>query len=191
MSESYLSRIASCQQAFRSSSGKVDTTRGQLRHNEVSVIWPAEPSDVDIILEDGLRQQDLDELAALGREPEEALRGAFESCGVLVFTVHVNDRPVAMFGAAPYLADEEADIGVVWMLGTDGLLGARRLLLVEAPKWINLLMKVYPILTNYVDERNSVSIRWLERMGFEFPYTDDFVTDQGITFRRFVLCATQ
>jgi len=157
----------------------------------VSVIWPSTEDDVDVMLEDGLRQQDLDELAALGREPDEALRGAFESCGVLVFTIHVNDRPVAMFGAAPMHDNEDSDVGVAWMLGTDGLMGARRLLLEEAPKWINLLLKVYPILTNFVDERNSVSIMWLERMGFEFPYTDDFVTDDGVTFRRFLLCANQ
>lgn len=148
------------------------------------------PEDVETMLEDGLRQQDVDELAAMGRTPEEALREAFITCGVLVFTIHVNEHPVAMFGAAPYdYNDPEGDVGTVWMLGTDGLFGARRLLISEAPKWINLLLKVYPVLTNFISEDNTVAMTWAMHMGFELPYTDDFVTDEGVSFRRILLCA--
>lgn len=86
------------------------------------------------------------------------------------------------------MALPEPGEGAVWMLGTDNLLKARRDLLAIAPRWIDFLHKVYPTLTNYVDERNEVAVRWLEAMGFEFPYVDDFVTPDDVTFRRFYKC---
>lgn len=140
-----------------------------------------------MILADGLRQQDVAELEALGRDPRDALLEAVSSCGVLVFTIHVDGRAAGVFGA---MATAVPGVGAAWMLGTDNLLSIRRELVREGVRWINFLNTVYPVLTNYVDERNDISIRWLERLGFEFPYVDDFVTDEGITFRRFVRCAT-
>ena len=121
------------------------------------------------------------ELAALKRAPTAALWQAVAASGALVFTIYVDGRPAGLFGAC---SSGEVDIGSVWMLGTDNLPKARRELLVEAPRWIELLHKVYPTLTNFVDERNTVAIDWLEAMGFEFPYVDDFVTEET-TFLRF------
>ena len=148
---------------------------------------PFLPEDAEVILGDGLRAQDVAELEALGRTPREALLEAVGSCGVLVFTIHVDGRAAGVFGAMP---TDIPGLGAAWMVGTDRLLLARRDLVVEGRRWLAFLNKVYPTLTNYVDERNSVSIDWLELLGFEFPYEDDFITPSGVVFRRFLLCAT-
>ena len=84
----------------------------------------------------------------------------------------------------------EPGLGGVWMLGTDALLEIPRELMVESPRWIDFLNTIYPTLSNFVDERNEVSMRWLDLMGFEFPYEDDFITHEGVVFRRFYRCAT-
>lgn len=146
---------------------------------------PLVEGDVEVILEDGLRDQDLAELEALGRNPEVSLREAVAASGLLVFTIHVDGRPAGIFGAMP---TDVPDLGIAWMLGTPRLLLIRRDLVTEGRRWVEFLNNVYPALTNYIDERNSVSWSWLERMGFEFPYTDDFVTPEGISFRRFEKC---
>lgn len=123
----------------------------------------------------------------MGRDPAQALWEAVGASGALVFTIWVDGRPAGIFGACP---TTEPDMGAAWMLGTDRLLGCAVELMREAPRWIDFLHRVYPTLTNYVDERNEISIGWLEAMGFEFPYVDDYVTEAGITFRRFYRCAT-
>ena len=149
-------------------------------------VFPTRPEDIETLLEDGLRPQDVAEIAALGRTPREALLDAASSCGVLVFTVFVDGRAAGIFGA---MATDIPGVGAIWMLGTNNLLKVRREFAIEGARWIDFFNAVYPILTNFVDERNEVSIRWLERLGFEFPYVDDFVTAEGVVFRRFERCA--
>ncbi len=151
-------------------------------------ILPYHPDDLLVVLEDGLRKQDQDEIEALGRTAEQALVSSINFAAPFVFTVHYDHRAAAIFGAGAF--ENTVDIGVPWMLGTNLMLRAARELIVEAPRWIEFMNAVYPVLSNFVDERNDTAIRWLTKMGFEFPYTDDFVTPEGVTFRRFVKCAT-
>lgn len=162
--------------------GKVVISNAQ-RRSAVKVL-PSRPSDVYQILKDGLRASDLEELGGLGRDPKECLLSGLRGCGALVFTVFVDRHPVAMFGAAPI----EPGVASVWLLGTEGLNRARRELLMDAPVWLDMLNMIYPTLTNFVSEDNVGTIFWLERMGFEFPFVDDFTTDESVTYRRFVRC---
>lgn len=148
---------------------------------------PARASDALAVLKEGLREADIEELRALGRSPDAALWSAVAASEPLAFTILVDRVPAGLFGVAP---TDDPEVGAAWMLGTDSLLRVRRELVTEAVRWIDFLNTIYPVLTNYVDDRNEVAGRWLEAMGFEFPFTDDFVTDEGVTFRRFYRCAT-
>lgn len=127
----------------------------------------------------------MDELEAAGRDPQEALWTAYDSAKPLCFTILVDGEPAGLFGATP---GSHPELGIPWLLGTDSLLRASRALVEEAPAWISHLHAFFPYLINYVDERNSVSIRWLKRMGFEFP--GQSVEVGPTTFLRFQLCAT-
>ena len=166
--------------ASRRSSGRGDSSTRQLTRSRAKVL-PARASDVLVLLSDGLRAQDLAELAALSRDPTQALWSALAASGPLAFTIHVDGRPAGIFGVTP--TDDE-DVGAVWMLGTDRLPLIARDLLTEAPRWLSFLLAIYPTLTNFVDERNEVAMRWLDALGVEWPYVDDFATGDTI-FRRF------
>lgn len=142
---------------------------------------PATPYHVHVILEQGLRAQDVDEVAALGHTPEQALLHAYGASGPLVFTILADGKPAGMFGV---VGGPKEGTGVPWMLGTDRLLAVARDLMSQSPLWINFMLRLYPRLENYVDARNTVSLRWLDRMGFTFP--GDELAVGGNTFKRFV-----
>lgn len=72
--------------------------------------------------------------------------------------------PCAFFGAAPSALPE---IGVVWMLGTDGIRREARGIARRTRHYFNTLNAAYPVLWNYIDSRNTVSLRWLRWGGFE------------------------
>lgn len=169
--------------------GKPGTSSVRRRPDRVTrvQILPSQQDDVDHILEVGLRDQDAAELEASGVTPKEALDNGLEHADALCMTIKVDSEAVAMFGVCPSTVE---GVGIVWMLGTEGIFDARRELVEDAPLWMDMFNKVYPIITNYVDARNTVSIAWLEKMGYDFPPDDTFETDEGITFRRIVRCAS-
>ena len=121
-----------------------------------------------------MREADRHEcLAAAGMPGELALLLSVEISEETYTMVNPSGTPVGICGIAeghtPY--DKQ-----VWMLATDELLRYRRLFLKESLKWIDGLTDRYT-LWNYVDERNTLHIEWLEWIGCEFhgsrtsPYT--------------------
>lgn len=80
-------------------------------------------------------------------------------------TAVVDDEIICIFGAA---ATESPLLGSVWLLGSDAIEQHNRLFLRESRRWINALHAIYPVLYNYVDERNAVHLRWLRWLGFSF-----------------------
>lgn len=77
-----------------------------------------------------------------------------------------DDTPMMMFGAVPHPFDHET--GLVWALACAQIDDHRRLLLSEAPKWIEAFHQKYPRLANFLDARNTSYQRWLSRVGFTF-----------------------
>lgn len=70
-----------------------------------------------------------------------------------------------MFGLANH-RELLPGVGFVWMLATNGLSGIIRDFIRQTPLYLTLFHRSYPVLGNYVDERNEVHIRWLKRVGF-------------------------
>ncbi len=138
---------------------------------------PAENGDILTLAADGLRQQDVDELAAVGLLPVPALIQSFNASWPHVFTILADGEPCAMFGVTP--------AGVPWMLGTDRMLTIPRDLIVQGQWWIEYLNRLHPVLENWVAVDNTVSVHWLKRMGFEFHETHVI---NNTTFRRFTRC---
>lgn len=111
-----------------------------------------------------LRQQDRDELEAMhGGIPELVLPQSLllSSHGWIIVS---QDEPVGIFGAAP---SPLPGVGVAWMLGTDGLLREPRSVARQTAHYVEALHKDYPVLWNYIDTRNTVSMRWLRWGGFK------------------------
>lgn len=121
---------------------------------------------------------DLEHIAARLRDADrrevQAIRGPVPMYDTLALAVlrstHywvsvAGDEPIAMFGVAP--TDLLSGIGSPWFLATDRAEGYPRSLVVEGRRYALRMLEVYPHLMNYVDARNTRSIRWLKHIGFE------------------------
>ena len=124
-------------------------------------------SDIPVVAAN-MRQEDVAEvLAGEGRGPKEALLFAFMAGKPCMTICNSKDEPIAMWGVTP----DAGKVGRVWMLGTDELVGDRRIrvrFLREVKAYLKELFKTYAVLWNCVDARNTVHIRWIQWMGFTF-----------------------
>lgn len=130
-----------------------------------------------------IRKQDRDEVeASSGLSPKDALMAS------LLHSTHayaVTDRdgqPVAMFGAAPHPLP---GVGVVWMLGTEGIRREAYSIAKATRAYFDELNAAYWLLWNYVDGRNSVSMRWLRWGGFKLLGEHTSRGPEGATFFTF------
>lgn len=114
-----------------------------------------------------LRHADLQELQATSPLPPlDVLRMSAEesvpSCTILGHSGKV----AGLFGAVPAAFQS----GVIWLLGSDELTQGPtlRAFLKHCHTYLDTIHQLYPLLYNCIDERNTVHIRWLQRMGFTF-----------------------
>ena len=116
------------------------------------------------VIAENIREDDRREILAMsGGEPLEAMVAGFIHSDN-PRTVLVGETPVAMFGSG----EVEPGVGAVWLLGTDGIHDISRQFLRESKHWLEQLHDKYEMLFNYVDERNTVHIKWLKWLGFKF-----------------------
>ena len=74
---------------------------------------------------------------------------------------------VGLFGVQPVFGVDQ--MGMAWLMASDHLVQNNYYkfkFLKESRTWLNLLLDKYPILGNYVDERNELHLRWLKWLGF-------------------------
>lgn len=125
----------------------------------------------------GLRERDRQEvLAANGPGVLAALYGAIEASKGMCWAAE-GERPVMVLGCAPVVPG----VGSPWLLGTDEVAEYPRALTRIAKRHIAIMRATYPVLLNYVDERNADSVGWLRLLGF----TVDPPTPYGIEGRPF------
>jgi hypothetical protein len=130
-----------------------------------------------------LRPGDRDELdASSAGDPHEAVRlalaisphrWAFEVGGRLVILGGVT--AVSLVGG----------IGSPWMLATNSASGG--VLTRVGKQYRDLALGLYPVLMNYVDARNTTSIRWLRRLGFSIADEPVPYGPRGLPFYKFEL----
>jgi hypothetical protein len=114
-----------------------------------------------------LRQADLDELAAAGVSPSDALRTGVER-STLAAAVWDDEGLVALLGVAPLVESVLAPVGAPWMLGTDRVSKHARALVAVGPAYTRAMLDAYPRLMNVVHAKNTLHVRWLRRLGFRF-----------------------
>lgn len=128
---------------------------------------PSIRTDVDF-LAPRLRPEDLAEVRAnSGHDAKTTLLLGHLLSDQSYTMVGYEGDPVGMFGVCPTQTEQ---VGAVWMLCTEDLVRHTVPFLRNCRKggWLERLHQDYPILTNHVDERNIVHIRWLQWMGFTF-----------------------
>jgi len=133
-----------------------------------------------------LRQPDRDEM--------EAMHGKCDVAGLLWHGVQMSSlcwlaskpdgEPVAVFGvAAMSLLSGK---GAPWCVGTSHLDRCPGALVAAPPAYIDRMRAEFPDMHNYVDARNTRSIRWLRRMGFAIEDARPMGV-AGLPFHRFTM----
>lgn len=144
-------------------------------------IVAARPSHIRTIAR-RMRQADRDEVfAASGRSPGAALAYSLRKSSV-AWTAIVDGRPEVMFGVGDI--NILGGVGAPWLLGTEAVETHSRDFLRMSRDFKDQLLKRYSILRNFVDDRNTVSIRWLRWLGFTLL---EPVEMRGHQFRLFEL----
>lgn len=133
-----------------------------------------------------LRVADFEELrASVGpsMDPEEVLlAGIKESDDPR--TVELDGEPIAIFGVVDS-HEEIPKVGHVWMLGTNQIKDIRNQFLRRCKEQLSEQEKPYEVLTNFVDARNKVHIKWLRWMGFTIIREVENYGAEGRTFYEF------
>lgn len=128
---------------------------------------PARAGDV-ARLAPRLRAADVAEVWAAHRAtPQQALAGSLAVSDQALAGL-INGRVEALLGVAP-LADSPGG-GCVWLLGSPALAAHPVAVLRHSRAVMARWQRSYPLLANWVDARNDVSLRWLRWLGFTvFP----------------------
>lgn len=74
------------------------------------------------------------------------------------------DSPCVLFGIVKYTSL----IGIIWMVATPRIDGHALSILREASSWIDSWKAKYGVLTNYMEVRNTLHLRWLTVLGATF-----------------------
>lgn len=127
-----------------------------------------------------LRVADLLEIeAALGVSPRVVLL-----CGVQAsdpcYAVVDGSSILALFGVVPMAG--KPDTGSVWLLAAEDFAARSSFIVRWSKSWIARLHERYRVLTNYVDARNEVHLRWLRWCGFVFVRRIEHFGVMGLPF---------
>ena len=111
-----------------------------------------------------LRNADRLELKALGiKSPHNTLKEAVELAAC--FTGFIHQTPMAMFGVHTI----EDGVGCIWLLGKDAITDKAPISFLRySKKILPELIRPYRLVCNMVDVRNTVHVKWIEWLGFNF-----------------------
>ncbi len=147
------------------------------------------PATLDHAADVAERMRDADRAEVYAASGVTPLRSLEYSVGrsEVSYAVEFDGRAEIMFGVGAI--NILAGIGAPWLLGTDMVEREFRQFLRGSLWWRGQMLKRYPILRNMVDDRNTVSKRWLRWLGFRLtdPVRMGF---ENRPFRLFELRAT-
>lgn len=130
----------------------------------------------------GLRERDRQEAqASHGPHILATLYAAIEASKGMCWVAE-GERPVFVIGCAPVAPG----VGSPWLLGTDDVAKHPRALTRIAKRHIAVMRETYPVLLNYVDERNADSVGWLRLLGFKVEEPAPYGIE-GRPFHRFTM----
>jgi hypothetical protein len=113
-----------------------------------------------------LREQDYHEIQAM-HGIDVNIKDILEQSMALskeCYTGELDGEVIVMFGVSVF--NQEKNLGCPWMLGSDKLAKVPKDIVSQGKRYVAEWLKEYKGLINFVDTRNSRSIRWLKRIGF-------------------------
>lgn len=132
-----------------------------------------------------LRKEDRDEaLAASGLDPRLILPAYVrEGRGVLAAGLEETGRAEILFGVDPVLGCPE--VGVAWLMATDVVFEHPQTFLPNSILWFEKVHEPYEVLTNFVDERNTRHLKWLQFLGCKLLRRVESFGAYGLPFIEF------
>ena len=133
-----------------------------MKYNKDNItVTDSEYKDV-LNMQDNLTADDVVEIEAMGMTSLECLTASYND-SIYKYTCKVKGVPVCMFGLNPdSLLGDKAKI---WMLATDELKTIQRRFARHSKEVVREYLEDYPLLYNYIDVRNTESIKWLKWLG--------------------------
>lgn len=116
-----------------------------------------------------MRPIDALECRLSGGSPKQSLRSGIMASSIC-WTVLIDGRPEAMFGACPISTIEGR--ARVWLLMTDDAEHRHKALVRLGWRYTQALHDHYPILENHVHAHNDRALRWLARLGYAIGPVD-------------------
>jgi hypothetical protein len=141
-------------------------------------------SDVDLLIAN-IRHDDKQELQASHGNYKQAIQLSFDK-SKYKWAVYADGEFVCLFGMHPL--GLLSDTALIWMLGTDLIERHKGAFIRHSREYIQTMLRVSPVLTNWCDVRNNKTIRWLKLMGFTFFKSEPYGV-KGYPFYRFELRA--
>lgn len=144
----------------------VNAMKGKIRKSDKQEVWAASHMDIN-----------------------EALDLSFRSSETAVVKLF-NGIPVAVSGVTrPYLLSNN---GIIWMLATEDF--ENKTVQISAGRkcrvFVEEMLQSFKELYNYIDVRNTVTLKWLKWIGAEFDEPKPYGPD-NMLFRKFYIRRTQ
>lgn len=149
---------------------------------EVSVIENPQIDVSPVAL--NLREADYREIyAASGRCPAAAVMQSWDTSR-RKWVIKLGTKPIGVFGVgSPMLL---SDIGIPWLVGTKDLETIKKTFVKSCRRYISQMLERYDRLVNFVDVRNTLSIKWLKWCGFQFHHPAPYGC-KGLIFQKFYM----
>lgn len=130
-------------------------------------IRPATANDAAVLAQD-LRPQDALEILAMHGPDVDITEAIRHSIAVsrYAWTAHIGERLAMIGGVADCGSLLGGNIGSPWLLGSSVMFRRPGALTRTGRRYVAFMQTVYPELQNLIDSRNTVSIAWLQRLGF-------------------------
>lgn len=137
-------------------------------------IRPTEWQDIELLSKQ-LRDEDVEELAAAGWTPFNALSEGFNRAQVC-FTVvppHLPNEIIGVCGVGP---TSDPNTGLVWFLGSEHIHNHKIRFLKDSREVVDLLFQLsgYEVLYNHTYYKNTLHHAWLKWLGFKFIASNGF-----------------
>ena len=136
-----------------------------------------------LVLSKIMRDVDKQEIWSAGRfKPIEALIDGFNLSKGNCYTLFLNMDIVGIFGVSRM----KEDTGVVCLMGSDNLTKYKKGFYEVSKEYLELFLKEFKTVFNYVDERNTTTSKWLQRLGFNLINREPEFGEDKIPFNLFL-----
>lgn len=136
-------------------------------------VLKAEYCDLQYLI-DNIREEDREELKALGTTPEKSISSGFLLSDKVYSVLDDKNNTIAMYGVTKH-TDETC---VIWLLASNLINKHKMYFLRNCKGYFYKMVKNYKIAINSVYVKNTLHIKWLKWLGAcfsrHFKYNNDF-----------------